>query len=206
MSIGDFSLREFNPWESTWGHAYVDRNHSEAHVANDAAFFRRALRGIEIRSAIELGAGTGLALSGLRVVYPGIPVHGVELNKYAARILAQRIPDAEVTVEAVERFGPKKRYDLALTKNFLIHVWPHNLPVVYDLLDSCADRYVLMAEYYSPSPTVVPYRGRELWKRDFAGEFLEGKPFELVDYGFIYHRDPFPQDDLTWFLLRRLRS
>jgi hypothetical protein len=27
---------------------------------------------------------------------------------------------------------------------------------------------------------------------------------DLVDYGFVYHRDPlFPQDDMTWFLLQR---
>jgi hypothetical protein len=25
----------------------------------------------------------------------------------------------------------------------------------------------------------------------------------LVEYGFVYHRDPFPQDDLTWFLLEK---
>jgi spore coat polysaccharide biosynthesis protein SpsF len=26
----------------------------------------------------------------------------------------------------------------------------------------------------------------------------------LVDYGFAYHKDPlFPQDDLTWFLMKK---
>jgi len=27
---------------------------------------------------------------------------------------------------------------------------------------------------------------------------------ELVDYGFVYHRDPvFPQDDINWFLMKK---
>ena len=26
----------------------------------------------------------------------------------------------------------------------------------------------------------------------------------LIDYGFVYHRDPnFPQDDLNWFLMEK---
>lgn len=56
-------------------------------------------------------------------------------------------------------------------------------------------------------PVVVSYRGHEdrLFKRDFAGEMLDRYPdLELVDYGFVYHRDPnFPQDDPNWFLLRK---
>ncbi|QVL50178.1 MAG: hypothetical protein KFB96_06875 [Thiocapsa sp.] len=44
-----------------------------------------------------------------------------------------------------------------------------------------------------------------MFKRDFAGEMLDRYPdLELIDYGFIYRRDPvFPQDDMTWFLLQR---
>jgi len=45
-----------------------------------------------------------------------------------------------------------------------------------------------------------------LFKRDFAGEMLDRfKDLELLDYGFVYHRDNnFPQDDLNWFLLRKM--
>ena len=45
----------------------------------------------------------------------------------------------------------------------------------------------------------------KLFKRDFAGELLDAFPsLDLVDYGFVYHRDPnFPQDDMNWFLLEK---
>jgi hypothetical protein len=30
------------------------------------------------------------------------------------------------------------------------------------------------------------------------------RELKLVNYGFVYHRDPsFPQDDFTWFLLEK---
>ena len=54
---------------------------------------------------------------------------------------------------------------------------------------------------------LLNYRGHKdrLFKRDFAGEMLEKFPdLKLVDYGFSYRKDPaFPQDDITWFLLKK---
>ena len=29
------------------------------------------------------------------------------------------------------------------------------------------------------------------------------KKTKLVDYGFVYHRDKYPLDDITWFLLQK---
>ena len=65
-----------------------------------------------------------------------------------------------------------------------------------------------MAEYYSPSPVSIPYRGEadKLFKRDFASEFLDKfQDVELIDYGFLYHRDNnFPDDDINWFLMKKI--
>lgn len=43
----------------------------------------------------------------------------------------------------------------------------------------------------------------KLFKRDFAGEIMNKYKYELIDYGFTYRYDKFPQDDLTWFLLKK---
>ena len=89
----------------------------------------------------------------------------------------------------------------------MIHINPDRLGTAYDQLARGSRRYIVMSEYYNPAPTDVTYRGHSerLYKRDFAGEFLDAHPdFELRDYGFIYHRDPlFPVDDFTWFLMER---
>ena len=81
------------------------------------------------------------------------------------------------------------------------------LQVVYQKLYDSSSKYILIAEYYNPSPLAISYRGHSdrLFKRDFAGEFLDiFKDVKLIDYGFSYRKDPaFPQDDITWFLMKK---
>lgn len=113
----------------------------------------------------------------------------------------------EVMQTSILDWVPNDAVDLALIKGVLIHIDPAHLPDVYEKLYQASQRYILIAEYYNPTPVSVPYRGHadRLFKRDFAGEMLDRYPdLALIDYGFIYRRDPiFPQDDMTWFLLQR---
>jgi pseudaminic acid biosynthesis-associated methylase len=109
--------------------------------------------------------------------------------------------------QSILEYQPGRMFDLVLIKGVLIHLKPEVLPQVYDTLFAASARYVLLAEYYNPSPIALPYRGHSdrLFKRDFAGELMDRCPrLKLVDYGFAYRRDPnFPHDDLTWFLLEK---
>ena len=89
----------------------------------------------------------------------------------------------------------------------LIHINPDKLNDVYDRLYRHSKRYILISEYYNPVPVAVNYRGfsDKLFKRDFAGEFMDRFPdVRLLDYGFQYHRDKnFPMDDVNWFLMEK---
>lgn len=91
------------------------------------------------------------------------------------------------------------------TKGVLIHINPDKLSLVYDIMYKSSSRYILVSEYYNPCPVDIKYRGHseKLFKRDFACEMLDQFPdLRLINYGFVYHRDPnFPQDDMTWFLM-----
>jgi spore coat polysaccharide biosynthesis protein SpsF len=102
-------------------------------------------------------------------------------------------------------FTKADQFDVSLIKGVLIHINPEMLPVVYDKLYAAAKKFILVCEYYNPSPVTIKYRGHtdRLFKRDFAGELLKRFPdLSLVDYGFVYKGDTaFPQDDITWFLL-----
>jgi spore coat polysaccharide biosynthesis protein SpsF len=130
----------------------------------------------------------------------------VEINKHACRYL-QRIPGLEIVNKSILEYNPSKKYDLAFTRGVLIHINPEELNHVYDLLWSCSSKYICIAEYYNPEPEQVSYRGHvgKLFKRDFAGEFMDRhSQCRLIDYGFIYHRDPqWPADDITWFMLKK---
>ncbi len=119
----------------------------------------------------------------------------------------KRKENVRVYHSSILDFQPDEKRDFVLIKGVLIHINPDELQNVYDLLYKSCNKYICIAEYYNPSPTEVRYRGHEgkLFKRDFAGEIMDKfSDLNLVDYGFVYHRDNnFPQDDITWFLLEK---
>lgn len=194
-------------WQGEFGDAYVDRNAGAAAVASSLAFFGRALaRAGTLDSVLELGSNRGLNLQALRALLPHAQLQGVELNGKACT-LARALEVAEIWEGSLFDYAVTASVDLAFTKGVLIHLPPDLLPAAYDKLYQASKRFILVAEYYNPTPVEVSYRGHaeRLFKRDFAGELLDRHAdLRLLDYGFAYHRDPlFPADDISWFLLEK---
>lgn len=189
-------------WLSNFGDAYMDR--SPGHLSANIAFFTKALRHAHnIEDVIEFGAGVGSNLGAIGSIIPSTFLYSVELNRKASERQPKFIHKMVGSMFDVE----VDTYDLVLTKGLLIHIHPDHLKRAYHILYHASDRYILLCEYYSPKPVMIPYRGHndKLWKRDFAGEMLDKYPdLKLIDYGFSYHRDPkWPQDDITYFLLSK---
>lgn len=177
-------------------------------LASNIDFFSKALRSAtNIESCIEFGANIGMNLKALKLLYPTLVMHGIEINQEAASQLATVILVDNVHQGSILDISISTKFDVCLIKGVLIHISPDHLPCVYDKLVSTSQRYLLVAEYYNPSPVTISYRGHSnrLFKRDFAGEIMDRHPeMKLIDYGFSYKRDPkFPQDDITWFLLEK---
>jgi len=137
---------------------------------------------------------------------PEVQLSAIEINKKAVSIL-ERMSDINVYNQSILDFNPDYKWDFTFTKGVLIHINPEQLPFVYNLLYTTSKKYICIIEYYNPTPVEITYRGHEkkLFKRDFAGEMLDQfSDIKLVNYGFIYHRDlTFPQDDISWFLLKK---
>ena len=195
-------------WAGEFGTAYTERNAGEALLASNVRFFARALAAAgSVASCLELGANRGLNLQALHVLFPQMTMEAVEINAEAARRLGEVIGPANVHTGSLFDFRPAGSFDLVLVKGVLIHLHPERLAEAYETIYRASRRLILVAEYYSPTPVSVPYRGHadRLFKRDFAGELLDRYPqLVLRDYGFAYRRDPaFPQDDITWFLLEK---
>ena len=126
----------------------------------------------------------------------------IEINPEAC-IKLTPIVDEVKNISFLE-YETEDEFELVLIKTVLIHINPDDLQITYRKIASLSSRYILIAEYFNPTPVSIDYRGHKnkLFKRDFAGEFLEVNPkWKIQDYGFVYHGDRFPQDDLTWFLL-----
>lgn len=203
-----FETEQESFWAGTFGQEYILRNQSDARLSSNIAFFSRALqRTRDIKTCMEFGANIGMNLRALKQLYSQMELSGIEINADAARQLGEFVPPAHVHNLSILEFKPAQTWDLVLVKGVLIHINPEVLNEVYDKLVSSCGRYLLVAEYYNPTPLSVEYRGFKdrLFKRDFAGEIMDQYPqMKLIDYGFVYRRDPnFPQDDMTWFLLEK---
>jgi pseudaminic acid biosynthesis-associated methylase len=195
-------------WAENFGDEYITRNQSEQLLASNLSFFCKSLNQCgKISSCIEFGANIGMNLKALKLLYPSIWLRGIEINPNATKLLQQTIGAENVRLGSIFDEAFNETADLSLIKGVLIHINPEMLQIVYQRLYESSAKYILIAEYYNPVPVSINYRGfsDKLFKRDFAGEFLDKYiDCKLVDYGFLYKRDPsFPQDDISWFLIEK---
>jgi pseudaminic acid biosynthesis-associated methylase len=195
-------------WAGQFGSDYISRNEGNQLLASNLNFFSRALRSAgRVSSCVEFGANIGMNLRALKLLYPQVALRGIEINTAAASQLSGYIGPDRVFCGSIFDYPVAETNELALIKGVLIHINPEMLALTYRKLHEASSRWILVCEYYNPSPMAIPYRGHadRLFKRDFAGEMLDMFPdLRLADYGFAYRRDPaFPQDDITWFLMEK---
>jgi len=206
--MSEFKTAQETFWAGEFGIDYIGRNDSKELLASNLNFFSNALRNADkISSCIEFGANIGMNMRAIKLLHPAVSLSAIEINKTAAEQLAAVIGEPNVFNGSIFDYPADQQFDLTLIKGVLIHINPEMLPTVYEKLYNASGKYILVCEYYNPSPVAISYRGHEdrLFKRDFAGEMLEKySDLKLLDYGFSYKRDTvFPQDDITWFLMEK---
>lgn len=199
-------------WAGDFGNQYLSRNTLSQAAGKSLGLWSRVLSCMASRpsSILEFGCNIGTNLIALGQLLPQATLHGMEINVKAAKEAQRNLQSTgrgTVTLQSLFD-GNQSGYDLVFTRGVLIHQAPEMLPLAYEKIYMASSRYICLCEYYNPSPVTVSYRGHEnkLFKRDFAGEFMDTFPkVQLVNYGFIWHRDPlFPADDLTWFLMEKI--
>ncbi len=195
-------------WQGEFGNEYIDRNQSNILLASNISFFSKIFdRTGKVNSILEFGCNVGMNLKAIKALLPESNLSGIEINKRAVENLKKWKGEAKVIHGSILEVELDNVFDLTLIKGVLIHINPERLDDVYTRLYNFSEKYICIAEYYNPTPITISYRGHEnrLFKRDFAGELMSKYPdLELVDYGFLYRNDPmFPQDDITWFLMKK---
>jgi len=206
---GNYKTEQEGFWTGDFGNSYVARNNDPCNIARNTVLFSKILeRTYGVSSILELGANIGQNILAIKNLIPDAIFNTVEINDKAADLL-ENIPNTKVMRGSILNFTPSElgKHDLTMTCGVLIHLNPDHLKDVYALLYECSARWILINEYYNPTPVEVTYRGHaeRLFKRDFAGEMLDKYPdLKLIDYGFQYSRDNnFPADDCTWFLMKK---
>jgi len=188
-------------WQGQFGNEYHVRNVE----TNRTAFWYNALRGIihDFGSVLEVGAGKGDNLEAIRAWNGKARVTGIDINESACKVMAERGivaihgPFPQVKVD--------NRYDLVMTRGFLIHVPQVYLKETLERIYELSNRYICVAEYYSPNRRKVNYRNitNAMWTGDYAGMLMKLHPdLRLVNYGFSYWQDG--GNDVTWFLMEKM--
>ena len=193
-------------WIGKFGDAWADRCRATPELfAAHLTVFRDMLRRVEsVESVCELGASCGLNMMILHTLLPHAELTGVEINHKAAEMLAQ-LPYVTAIESSVHQTQLTGQYDMVLSKGVAIYQDGEKLEEYYQILYSLSKRYIVLCEYYNPTPVKVQHREAWLYKRDFPGEMMDRYPdLKLLDYGFQYHRDYlFPVDDFNWFVLEK---
>jgi len=192
-------------WEGSFGDDYTERNQINSETR--LGFFRRVLsRTFGVSTICELGANKGHNLQALHKLSRNFRLSGIEINKKACADLAG-LPYVHALNASIQTFAADEPFDMVFVCGVLIHLNPDDLPLAYRKMFDLSRRYVLINEYFNPSPVELPYRGNggKLFKRDFGGEFMDscGKEATLVDYGFLWKRLEPAWDNTTWWLFEK---
>lgn len=183
-------------WCGEFGDKYQSRQKQK--IKERTSMWCRILREIDPRSILEVGAGEGANLAALANITDA-RLLAVEPNKKARRYIrhagvwdgtAQSIPlDDNVA-------------DLVFTCGVLIHIHPSQLALACDEIYRVSDRHIACIEYFSSEPETKPYRGMDLYKRDFGSYWLDRFDLQVIDHGFFWHRLT-GLDNLTFWLFRK---
>ena len=162
-------------WFGKFGKKYINRNFKKSRVSSRKYFFQKVLnKHKSIKTILEFGCNQGLNLKALHLINKKFKLSGVDINRDAIKKL-NKWGIASSHVSSIAKFKSNNKFDLTFVKGLLIHINPNSLKKVYQKLYMCSKKFILIAEYYSPSPVRVKYRGykNKLFKRDFAGEMLK---------------------------------
>lgn len=203
----NYQTKQENFWATDFGNDYPSRNEGEQLISVNVAIFSKILKNCpSVNSIAELGCNIGLNLVALNRINKNHQLRGYEINAKAAAAAKKQNVAEIINSTVAEPLDSKKKFDLTFTKGVLIHINPEKLVDVYQNLYDLSNRYIMVYEYYNPTPMAIEYRGHAdvLFKRDFAGELIDKFSLKLIDYGFNYNREKYyPRDDGTWFLLEK---
>lgn len=198
-------------WAGAFGDAYTERCAAdEVRIRRRTRMWARwldAMGSREARSILEVGANLGLNQRALPRLTDA-ELYAVEPNATArARIIEDGVLPADRILEGRGEALPfgDASMELVFTSGVLIHVHPDHLGQVADEMHRVSSRFILVSEYFNAEPVELEYRGLSghLWKRDFAGFFLDRfDDLEVVADGFLWKRTA-GLDNSTWALMEK---
>jgi spore coat polysaccharide biosynthesis protein SpsF len=145
-------------WAGQFGNDYIERNNYDLLPTSTEATRRQFRTLSAIRSVIEIDPNIGLNLVAINSLMPDTKLAAIEINGAAVKRLKELQVVTELYGDSILDFEPTKTYDVVLLVGILQHINPEQLTVVYDKIYSMSKRFIIVSDYFSPTPT-LRYRG-----------------------------------------------
>lgn len=206
---------QIQTWTGTFGREYTDRNDYSPATLDQLyreryGISRRQLNEVFLRDIpktariLEVGCNMGTQLLLLREMRFG-NLHGIDIQAYALAKATLRLPGVELSqASALAIPYPDHYFDLVFTSGVLIHIAPHDLPLVMAEIHRCTKRWIWGLEYFATHMTEINYRGHGnlLWKADYARLYTDQfSDLETINEQRLLYLHEQNQDSM--FLLRQ---
>lgn len=99
------------------------------------------------KDVLDVGCGRGRLASKLAEWLPKTAYHGLDLGTEQIKVTRKARPDGTLWQARVQDFDPKRRWDLVLCSEVLMHVPPDDMPGVATMLKRAARRHLVLIEW-----------------------------------------------------------
>lgn len=173
-------------WRGKFGDDYVRRQ--APNLDGRMEIWRRIIPR-NCYSILEVGANTGANLEAIGNLGE-YELYASEPNDLAREELSSSgfISPSHVNASfANDIKWPAGIAHLVITSGLLIHIRSDQLIESMREIHRCSSRWIISAEYFSPSEEMIPYRGHKdaLWRRDYGSIWLDNFP-DLKCTGVIF--------------------
>lgn len=94
-------------WAGDFGTEYIQRNQGDVLLASNLNYFSKALHDTRnVQTVIEFGANIGMNLKALKLLYPTVDMHAIEINTNAVRELKKVIPVDNIYQRSILDWSP----------------------------------------------------------------------------------------------------
>ncbi len=199
-----------NFWMTKIAESYAQDNSTFDGILGQIAW-KKILTRVEagsISSYLDCGSNIGRNISFLQEILPDASANIIELSKLPYEKCLRDFNIQESFLGPIKDAVFEKKFNLVFTNGVLIHVNPNDLLESMRRMYELSTRYILIAEYFNRTPTMIHYRGEhdKLFKRDFGKLFAENFECKVLDYGFLWGHE-FDQagfDDITYWIFEKL--
>lgn len=124
------------------------------------------LAGLEFTSVLDVGCGFGRIAEVVLERWPSVLYTGIDLSAAQVAAARRRVPQAHFVRSTLRDFAPRRRWDVVLAVEFLMHVPPWQLPAAIAKLQALSRRHIITLDWDQPGQAEA-----HNWRHDYLRWF-----------------------------------